>query len=316
MVFCMSCDCKRGGKPWHPKVLAASMLLLGATASGGDSRVTLLPRLHSGETLQYESHGRVDRAVNTRSKVATIYGPRELRKDISAGLRLSVQEIHLVEKRPMMAAETELEEGEGAAGGNGAEAHAKVNFTIAGDGGVLRADGLDDLPAEQRLAWQFWVSQFAFGWTLPGTGVKPGEKWKTEEVEKTPSPIANLVWERETTYAQNEVCPVAAGEKCAVFVTSSTLKQKSNPKDATPEDYRLRQLKTTGFAKGTNETVAYLSLKTGLLMRATEDVKQSMDVTIAKADGSNQVRYQIEVNSHLVTSLVTGGDSGKSKDPR
>jgi hypothetical protein len=273
----------------------------------------LLPRLHNGEKLRYESHGRIDRAVNARSRVATMYGPQELRKDISTGLRLSVQEIRLVDKRPMMAAETELEQDESPAAppGNTTNSYPKVNFTIGGDGGLLRADGLDQLEPEQRLAWQFWVAQFAFAWTLSETGVKPGDKWKSEEVEKTPTPIANLVWERETTYVHNDKCPVTNVDQCAVFLTNSTLKQKSNPKDTTPDDYRLRQLKTSGFAKGTNQTVAYLSLKTGVLIRATEDVKQSMDVTIAKADGSNQVRYQIEVNSHLETVFVPGGHSPK-----
>jgi hypothetical protein len=312
----MSCDRKNGGpsrrlrasKPPRSKnLLFAAWIvtfLVSAAAAGGDSRMHLVPRLHNGEKLRYESHGRIDRGVNTRSRVATMYGPQELRKEISIGLRLSVQEIRMVQNRPMMAAETDLQLGENAsAEAENAKKHPNVSFTIAGDGNLMRADGLDDLAPEQRLAWQFWVSQFAFSWTLPQTGMKPGDKWKSEEVEKTPTPIANLVWERQTTYVQNDKCPVLANEKCAVFLTSSALKQKSNPKDATPEDYRLRQLKTSGFAKGTNE-VAYVSLKTGLLMRATEDVKQSMDVTIAKADASNQVRYQIEVSSHLETVLV------------
>lgn len=269
-----------------------------------DSRVNLLPRLRNGDKLQYMCHGRIDRSVNTQSRVATMYGPQELRKDFATGLRFSVQEIRLVEKRPMMAGISELSENEMNPASATPAVHPKISFTITGDGNLMRADGLDDLAPEQRLAWQFWVAQFAFGWTLPQTGVKPGEKWKSEEVEKTPTPIANLVWARETTYVRNDKCPVLVDEKCAVFLTDSTLRQKSNPKDTTPGDYRVRELKTTGFAKGGNEIVAYLSLKTGLLIRAVEDLKQSMDITIAKADGSNQVRYQIEVDSHLETVVV------------
>jgi len=123
-------------------------------------------------------------------------------------------------------------------------------------------------------------------------------------VEKTPTPIANLVWERETAYVQNDRCPILQDERCAVFLTASTLKQKSNPKDTTPEDFQIRELKTFGTARGTNETVVYISLKSGLLLRATEDLQQLMDVTIAKADGSNQVHYQIEVTSHFETVFV------------
>jgi hypothetical protein len=209
----------------------------------------------------------------------------------------------------MMAGETEVDSEAHTAAGNLAPKPLKVGFTIAGDGDLTRADGLDDLDPEQRLAWQFWVAQFAFGWTLPAAGVKPGERWKSEEVEKTPAPIAGLMWERETTYVQNDKCPILPDENCAVFLTKATLRQKSNPKDTTPEDYQLHELKTSGTASGTNETVSYISLKSGLLLRATEDLRQSLDVTIAKADGSNQVQYQIDVSSHFETMFVPGEDT-------
>jgi len=269
-----------------------------------DEKVVLLPQLHHGEILRYESHARLDRHVQTKSNVATMLRPGEVRQDLATGVRLTVQEMRLVENRPMMAAEAEVDSSAGSAPGQSVVKPSKVNFTIGGDGGITRAEGLDDLDAEQRLAWQFWVAQFAFGWTLPAGGVKPGEKWKSEEVEKTPTPIANLVWERETTYVQNDRCPILRDEQCAVFLTSSTLKQKSNPKDTTPEDFQIRELKTFGTARGTNEAVVYISLKSGLLLRATEDLQQLMEVTIAKADGSNQVHYQMEVTSHFETVFV------------
>lgn len=283
---------------------AVAIFLIAAAPRESDKKIVLLPQLHNGETLRYESHARLDRHVETKSNVATMVRPEEVRRDLATEVRLSVLEIRLVDNRPMMAAETELNPGEGSAKDQSAVKTAKVSFTIGGDGGITRADGLDDLDAEQRLTWQFWVSQFAFGWALPAAGVKPGEKWKSEEVEKTPTPIANLVWERETTYVENDRCPVLRDEECAVFLTSSTLKQRSNPKDTTPEEYQIRELKTSGTARGTNETVTYISLESGLLMRATEDLQQSMQVTVEKADGSNGVHYQMTVTSHFETAFV------------
>jgi len=291
---------------WFVPVLGTAFVI---GAAAGDRRVNLLPRLQNGQVLHYESHARLDRSVETKSNVATMLKPGPLHADLSTGLRLSVQEIRLVNGRPMMAAETAFEFTEQVTVENSAPKLPKVNFTIGGDGGLTRADGLEDLAPEQRLVWQFWVAQFAFGWTLPASGVKPGEKWKSEEVEKTPTAIANLVWERETTYMQNEKCPILPDEQCAIFLTKATLKQKSNPKDSTPEDYKLHELKTFGIAKGKNETVLYISLKTSLLVRATEDVQQSMDVTIAKADASNQVQYEIDVTSHFETVFVPAPDS-------
>jgi hypothetical protein len=291
----------------HAALLVAAMgiLLLGAAGRGSGDRIMLLPRVHNGANLRYLTQARLERGVKTKSNVATMFSPRDLRRDLSLGLRLSVQEIRNVSGRPMLAAETVvLADGE-SSNRNATAKHPTVNFTVGGEGEVTRADGLDDLDAEQRLAWQFWIAQFAFGWTLPRAGVKPGEKWKSEEVEKAPAPIANLVWERETTYVQNDKCPIVPEEQCASFLTVSTLRQKSNPKDATPEDYRLHELKTSGTVNGTNQTVIYISLKTGLLMRATEDVQQSMEVTIAKADGSNQVHYDVNVISHFETVFVS-----------
>jgi hypothetical protein len=287
---------------------AAAIGLLGAAAES-DDRIQLFPRLQNGDTLRYDSHARLNRYVKTKSNVSTMFEPTPLRADFSTNLRLSVQDFHELDHRPMMAAETELLPSEPFAAGNPGPHPLKVDFTIGGDGGLTHADGLDDLDPVQRLAWQFWVAQFAFGWTLPASGVKPGEKWKSVEVEKTPTPIANLVWERETTYVQNDKCPILPDEQCAVFLTTATLKQKSDPDDTTPEDYQLHQLKTSGTAKGTNETVLYISRKTGLLVRGSEDVQQSLDVTIAKVDGSNQVQYLIDVTSHFETVLVLPGQS-------
>jgi len=204
----------------------------------------------------------------------------------------------------MMAGETELAPTEPAVKDQPPPKMPKINFTIGGDGGLASVEGLDDLDPEQRLTWQFWVAQFAFTWTLPPVGVRPSDKWKSEEPEKTPTPIANLVWERETTYVQNDKCPIVVGQQCAIFLISSTLRQKSNPKDTTPEDYQLHQLKTSGSVKGTNETVAYISLESGLLIRATEDLQQFMNVTVAKSDDSNQVHYDMQVTSHFETVLV------------
>jgi hypothetical protein len=294
---------------WNVKVCGAAGLVLaaivvGASSAESEQRIRLLPRLQNGQTLHYESHARLHRSVKTKSNVSVVMEPAPLQADFATNLQLSIQDFHELDHRPMLAAETQLLPAEAPASGTPAPAGLKVAFSIGGDGGVTRADGLDDLDPAQRLAWQFWVAQFAFGWTLPSSGVKPGEKWKSVEAEKTPSPIANLVWERDTTYVQDDRCPIVQDEQCAVFLTNATLNQKSKPENATPEDYQLHQLKTSGTAKGNNQTVLYISRKTGLLLRASEDVQQTMDVTIATADGSNKVQYLVEVTSHFETVFV------------
>jgi hypothetical protein len=294
---------KRGFKRFAILWLAIFAIVGLSAAAKSDERTQFFPRLQNGETLRYQSQARLKRYVKTKSVFATMFDPAPLNVDFSTNLQLSIQDFHAMDRRPMLAAETQVLPGD-LSGAGTAPKSLKIDFIVGEDGGVTRADGLDDLEPQQRLAWQFWVSQFAFGWTLPASGVKPGEKWKSVEPEKTPSPIANLVWERETTYVQDDRCPILADEECAVFLTTSVLKQKSDPSDATPEDYKLNHLKTSGTAQGKNQTVAFISRKTGLLLRASEDVQQSLDVTIAKADGSNRVQYAVDVTSHFETVLV------------
>src|SRR5260370_24284257 len=94
-------------------------------------------------------------------------------------------------------------------------------------------------------------------------------------------------------------------EDCAVLLTTGMLKQKSSSKDTTPEDFRLHELRTKGTAKGVSETITYISLKSGLVVRATEETSQFMDVVVAQADGSNRVHYNVDAKSHAEVLLVT-----------
>jgi hypothetical protein len=282
----------------------AIAILPAFAASQRNERIVLLPVLRSGQTFRYETHARIDRHVETKSNVSTILTPNQPRQDAQMTLRVMVRDAQLSGRSFVVNADTTIEPPAASSGENAVPKPQNLSLQIAADGSIAAPKGLDDLDPAQILLWQFWTSQFAFEWTLPVNGVRLGEKWKSEEVEKAPTPLANLVWERDITYVENEKCPSLESQDCAVFLISSTLKQRSNPKDATPEAFRIRQLKTSGTASGNNETVAYISLQTGLLVRATEDSRQLMSVTIAKADESNQVHYEITANSHFDTALL------------
>ena len=82
------------------------------------------------------------------------------------------------------------------------------------------------------------------------------------------------------------------------------MKQRSQQKDTTPEDYKLPDLRTMGIASGKNETITYISLKTGFVIRSSEDANQSMNVIVAKTDGSNRVHYVIDAESHAQILLL------------
>jgi len=306
------------------KVMCALWIAMACTVAvgrvggaGSEQRANFTLMFRPGQVFEYKSLARVQRKTKTESNVASPGGPLEVHANLSTTIRVTISDVKLVDGRPIVTAHAELESvSTNANGANGANAKAgadgttgvetikgNVDFALGGDGQVTRASGFDDLTPEQRLAWQFWISEFAFPATLPEKGVTPGEKWKSEEREYTPSPIDGLFWERETTYVSNGSCPSIENEQCAVFLIKAKLKQKSSDSDATPEEYKLHHLKTTGTAEGNNETIFYISLKTHVLMRAKEDLTQAMDATIAKEDASNQVRYLITTDSQSETVL-------------
>jgi hypothetical protein len=199
-----------------------------------------------------------------------------------------------------------------------------VDFTILPNGKVDAVTGLADLFPDQRLVWQVWLRQFAIAGVFPRDGVKPGQSWKSSEPEQAPSPIVRLEWEKQATYVRDEPCTAiqfsetgivtpknSPTESCAVVLTNAILKQKSSPKDTTPGDFKLHDLRTTGNATGKNETISYISLRSGLIVRVTEDARQFMDVVVAKTDASNQIHYNVEATGHTEVLLVADAPASK-----
>jgi hypothetical protein len=291
--------------------LFVAVMLVPVNARSSERNFKLVPELQAGQVLRYEVHGRVEQYTKTRSPVTKYNVPRDVKQDFSAVLRIDVTQVDVVDGKRLISARSEFEYPDKIPSGSTTAQKHTVEFTLDNKGQVKRVTGLDDLETVEQIAWQFWIGQFAFGWTIAGRNVKAGESWKSEEPVSAPAPIARLVWERQTTVGDSGKCPVDAKEDCMAFLTTSWLKQKSLPTDSTPEDFRLNNLKTSGTADGKNETYDSISEQTGLLMRGTEDVKQSMDVQIAKADASNSVSYTMQAGSHFEMMLVVQGAVGQ-----
>src|SRR5262249_30687800 len=140
---------------------------------------------------------------------------------------------------------------------------------------------------------------------------------KSVEPERAPAPIAGLLWLREAQYVRNEPChPLRLNDRgeflesdkpaqtCAVILTTAALRQQSKPKDATPEDYRIRRLRTSAPAPAHTQPILDIPLTTGLVVRASDQADQSMSVTIAQADGSNHLHYDVDAKSVAEIRLV------------
>jgi hypothetical protein len=294
------------------------------------ARINLFPRLQAGQTLAYQISYHSDKHVRTESRVVAATPDDSARIDVNALLRLEVLSVQAHGDRAVIHARTKVEVLD-------SDSHFKVpniepsaaqvqrqdpdgkfiEFAILPDGRLDQVTGLDALFPEQQQAWQEWASRFLLAAGFRIAGVRVTQRWNSEEAEKSPSPIAGLRWMRESSYVRDESCRAvqltvrgsvapsdAEPETCAVILTTAALKQDSN-KAATPEDFKLHELRTVGTAHGTNRIITYISLKTGIPIRATEEATQQMNVTVAKADGSNRVRYDVNAKSHSEVLLVS-----------
>ena len=312
--------------------IALALLVLPVHAAKSQAgRVSLFPKLQAGQTLAYQISYHSDKQVKTESPVISASPADSARIDVIALLRLEVLGVQAHGDRGVIRIRTEFQvlNSDSRFKVPGIEpprgqvqkedpAGKSIEFTILPDGRVDLVTGIDALFPEQQQAWQEWASRFLLGAAFPARGVRVSQKWNSEEPEKSASPIAGLRWMRESTYVRDEPCRavqltvqgnVAASdaepETCAVILTTAALKQDSSAQNATPEDFKLHELRTAGSAKGKNRIITYISLKTGLLMRATEEASQQMNVTVAKADGSNRVHYDVNAKSHSEVLLVT-----------
>ncbi len=313
--------------------LAAFFLIAGwipSHVSGGkELRADLFPRLRTGQSLRYQisltivTHGKTESAIvdpeagsNSNVKVEGT-----LRVDvIDAQSRATKTPSHLRTRFEKLGSDTPLPARmPGADSGTEGDANAgekAVEFVFASNGEVSDVKGLEDLALERQQAWLDWLGQFLAPASSPQGGVKQGQKWESEWAESN-TVLTGLVWRRKSEYVRNEPCgqegssPLADGgtiqkpETCAAILTTAVLRQKSPARDATTEEYRLHGLRTSGTIRGTLEVISYVSLETGLVVRSTASSQRDLDVTIAKKDRANQVRYTSSVKTQSEMRLIT-----------
>jgi hypothetical protein len=286
-------------------------------------RVVLFPKLSVGQTFRYQIGYSSKTNMTTESTVAVPMAPTGIQNDETLLLLVEVEDLRVDASKAVAHLRTRILDPDVGATNATAPDAAKsgrpektVEFILHSDGQATDIEGLERLSADEQAAWKEWVSRFGGGAAYPERGIKPGEKWKADEPIQN-ALLSGLSWDKESEYVNNAPCGAMqrtpqgdlaaveqAQENCAVILTTAILKQKSSQKDATPEDYKLHDLRTMGLATGKNETITYISLKTGLVVRATEDAKQSMNVIVAKTDGTNRVHYMIDAESHAQVMLL------------
>jgi hypothetical protein len=278
-------------------------------------RLLRVPHLRVGQTLFYQIDCHSSRNSRTESRVVSAESPPAANINISALLQVEIAEASATGIR-MKTYYSERNTTSAAPGAPAPDSSVSapdktIEVTLSPDGSSSQLKGADQLSPAQQFVWNSWLASFASQLTFPKGGVHIKQKWQSSEREASPSPIANLVWTRKYQYVHDEPCDAGAtSEQCAVVLVRAALHQKSPAKNATPEDYKVRNLKTSGTATGQNETILHISLATGLLVRSREDAKQSMDAIVALADGTNEVHYHVDAKSHAEIRLLPDSASG------
>jgi len=288
------------------RVILLTGFLAAASASSFSQRLQLVPHLHAGQTLFYRIDFSASRNMKAESPVSSPQLPPSSTVTAAGLLQVEVLSaggdgLHLKTYYSERNAQTF----------DSSTSDKIVEVSIASNGSSSKIKGLERLSPAQQFAWNDWLGRFTSSMTFPKGGVHAGQKWQTSEPETNSSPIAELFWTKKYQYVRDEPCqsdqhlektnPAASSPNakgCAVILIQSALRQKSSPKNATPGDYRARNLKTRGSASGKNETILYVARSSGLLVRSTEDAQQVMDVLVALTDNSNAVHYTLDAKSH------------------
>lgn len=268
------------------------------------------PALRAGQTLIYQLEFSASRATQTASRLSGPPLPPSDELNAVCLLQVEVLEANSSSFRLRTYLSDKPESSRSRNATTVPSAPDKVvEVSVARNGAASQVQGLDQLSVAQRFAWNNWLLWFTSTWTYPNSAVRVGSKWELDEPETAPSPLTRLVWSKKYQYVRNEPCgpsPASASGTCAVILVHAQLHQKSSPNNATPEDFKLRGLVTRGTAIGANQTILYIGLTNGLLVRSSEDAQQSMDATISLADGSNEVRYVMKAKSRSQIQLVRG----------
>jgi hypothetical protein len=280
-------------------------------------RTRIVPQLHTGQTFFYHIDFSSSRNVKTESRVASPQLPAAASVSASGLLQVEIAEVTAAGFRLKTYYSERQSTSSSPQSVAAPTADKSVEVFVAANGSASQIKGFDQLSPAQQFAWNDWLGRFTSSLAFPKGGVTAGRKWEAAEPETAPSPIAGLTWTKKYHYVRDEPCGLydqsananpknstSSSQLCAIVLVRATLHQKSSPKSATPEDYKLRDLKTRGIATGQNETILYISRSTGLLIRSTEDAQQFMDAIVALTDGTNQVHYSLNAKSHSQIFLV------------
>lgn len=312
-------------------VLLLCVLLAGPLSAQQPQRISLIPRFVPGQVLRYQMEFRTVSEAHVAGAVENPQAPSRVENTVGAQVRLEVLHpaaaaqpcegcvrIRVTYDQVAVATKADVQSPELAEN----EAQLKslegrsFEFTMTSDGKVREVSGPGELAPSEKKMVEEWMVQLAGGSGIPAAGVLPGEKWTAER--PIAAPLRGVVWRSESTYLRDEPCRTApagevlGAETCAVILARFEISQREGGGDPTPEEYRLRGLRTAGKFLGTGESLAYISLVSGWVMSVTQQGTEETDLTVTSVDDNSQVRYTGRIRRQ---SSMTLHPSAPSKSP-
>jgi hypothetical protein len=298
------------------------------TAPSVQNRLHLLPKLVPGLSLRYQLDAHTVTTSRSSGRIEDPQGPSKSEVALAATLRLEI--LPTAAGAPLRV-RTTYEKSAAIATSDSfdpslavlQERYRKlegrsIEFSLDAQGHATNYSGLEGLFPDEKsaAAAREWFSQLASGVELPREGIVPGQSWSSVRTNVTGMPLLGLTWRTESTYLRDEPCPVpeasapaptaapgAAGENCAIIQTRLSVTQRPL-RDPTPADYRRRNMRTSGKLSSSGESLSYISLRTGWLVRVTQTSMEELNVVITATDGGSHLRINASVQSTTHINLL------------
>ena len=305
-------------------LLAAPTSAQKRAAPAAPQRIHLTPKLVPGQSLRYQLDARTFTTSRSSGRIEDPQGPSQSEVTLAAIVRLDI--LPSAPDAPLRL-RTTYEKSSATATSDSFDPSLAVlqeqyrklegrsfEFSLDAQGKASSYVGLEGLFPDEKsaAAAREWFSQLATGLELPREGIVPGQSWSSVRTNVAGMPLLGLTWRTESTYLRDAPChaaeppasaPPAADDTCAVIRTRLSVTQRPL-RNATPDDYRRRNMRTSGKLASSGESLSYISLRTGWLLRVSQTSSEEMDVTITATDGGSQLRINARVESTTRITLL------------
>jgi hypothetical protein len=312
------------------RLIPAALLCAALASALAEGRLHLVPHYIQGETLRYRYDLRTETTIRSSGPIVNPESSHALNLSVNALVRLDVLRVELeasgtprvrlratYEKSAVDAQADAFDPGRQALEDQYRKLEGRsIEFTLQPDGSVSDVTGLAEIFPNEAAANSVrgWIAGLTQGAQLPRRGIGVGQNWSAKRPVEA-APLTGLVWKSESTYLRNEACqpgassanpanaPAGAAETCAIILTRFVIDARHVPRDPTPVEYRRNGLRTFGTWTGAGESLAAISLRTGLVMSVTQTGTEDMDVTIASATATTRMRYVGKIKTQAQINL-------------